>query len=130
MSNVARLQDFASTCVALFLMFWLFTSSLTAIVIPWYQLMGFSHWNITVISVLSVSFLLCLISYAAASLTSPGRVPKWFIELHSSKEIVESHPVNAEKPRWCGKCNAPKPPRAHHCSACGVCVLKMDHHCI
>ena len=22
-----------------------------------------------------------------------------------------------------------KPPRAHHCSLCGTCTLKMDHHC-
>ncbi|KAH8818750.1 DHHC palmitoyltransferase-domain-containing protein [Flagelloscypha sp. PMI_526] len=31
--------------------------------------------------------------------------------------------------RWCRKCWAPKPERAHHCSFCGQCVLKMDHHC-
>ncbi|PWN41221.1 zf-DHHC-domain-containing protein [Ceraceosorus guamensis] len=31
--------------------------------------------------------------------------------------------------RWCAKCNAPKPDRAHHCSTCGVCILRMDHHC-
>ena len=31
--------------------------------------------------------------------------------------------------RWCAKCDAPKPDRAHHCSTCGVCVLRMDHHC-
>ncbi|KAI0917485.1 hypothetical protein AcW1_007326 [Taiwanofungus camphoratus] len=32
--------------------------------------------------------------------------------------------------KWCRKCNAPKPERAHHCSSCGRCVLKMDHHCV
>jgi len=31
--------------------------------------------------------------------------------------------------RWCRKCSAPKPERTHHCSTCGCCVLKMDHHC-
>ena len=31
--------------------------------------------------------------------------------------------------RWCRKCECVKPPRAHHCSMCGVCTLKMDHHC-
>ena len=29
----------------------------------------------------------------------------------------------------CTKCNAPKPPRAHHCSVCNTCVARMDHHC-
>ncbi|KAJ2302641.1 palmitoyltransferase for Vac8p [Coemansia sp. RSA 2706] len=33
------------------------------------------------------------------------------------------------EPRFCLKCNVPKPDRAHHCSTCNVCVLKMDHHC-
>ncbi|THH26998.1 hypothetical protein EUX98_g7190 [Antrodiella citrinella] len=31
--------------------------------------------------------------------------------------------------KWCRKCWAPKPPRTHHCSVCGKCILKMDHHC-
>uniref|UniRef100_A0A6A7G7B8 Palmitoyltransferase n=1 Tax=Hirondellea gigas TaxID=1518452 RepID=A0A6A7G7B8_9CRUS len=29
----------------------------------------------------------------------------------------------------CGKCGNVKPARAHHCSMCRTCVLKMDHHC-
>jgi len=31
--------------------------------------------------------------------------------------------------RWCKKCEAPKPPRAHHCRHCARCVPRMDHHC-
>lgn len=31
--------------------------------------------------------------------------------------------------RWCKKCAAPKPLRAHHCKHCGTCIPKMDHHC-
>ena len=31
--------------------------------------------------------------------------------------------------RFCKKCHARKPDRAHHCSTCNRCVLKMDHHC-
>ncbi|ORY38574.1 zf-DHHC-domain-containing protein [Rhizoclosmatium globosum] len=29
------------------------------------------------------------------------------------------------KPRYCKKCQAWKPDRAHHCSQCGICVLRM-----
>jgi palmitoyltransferase ZDHHC2/15/20 len=32
-------------------------------------------------------------------------------------------------PRFCKKCQTPKPDRTHHCSTCRRCVLKMDHHC-
>ncbi|XP_066587516.1 palmitoyltransferase ZDHHC2 isoform X2 [Prorops nasuta] len=31
--------------------------------------------------------------------------------------------------RLCDKCQLIKPDRAHHCSVCGTCILKMDHHC-
>ncbi|CAN0403425.1 unnamed protein product, partial [Hapterophycus canaliculatus] len=31
--------------------------------------------------------------------------------------------------KWCYKCDAFKPPRAHHCSLCQRCIVKMDHHC-
>ncbi|KAF3034546.1 palmitoyltransferase for Vac8p [Didymella keratinophila] len=31
--------------------------------------------------------------------------------------------------RFCNKCQTHKPDRAHHCSTCKRCVLKMDHHC-
>ncbi|KAI3394635.1 hypothetical protein diail_2499 [Diaporthe ilicicola] len=31
--------------------------------------------------------------------------------------------------RWCKKCDAPKPLRAHHCRLCKTCIPKMDHHC-
>ncbi|KAF2462065.1 DHHC palmitoyltransferase-domain-containing protein [Lineolata rhizophorae] len=31
--------------------------------------------------------------------------------------------------RFCKKCQTQKPDRAHHCSTCRRCVLKMDHHC-
>jgi len=29
----------------------------------------------------------------------------------------------------CSKCEAVKPPGAHHCRICGRCIKKMDHHC-
>lgn len=31
--------------------------------------------------------------------------------------------------RMCRRCQAYKPPRAHHCSICKRCIIKMDHHC-
>ena len=31
--------------------------------------------------------------------------------------------------KFCKVCEVVKPPRAHHCSLCNKCVLRMDHHC-
>ncbi len=31
---------------------------------------------------------------------------------------------------WCPVCKVVRPPRAGHCRICGVCVLRLDHHCV
>lgn len=54
--------------------------------------------------------------------TNPGTTPL-------RKEKLPLVPRNADAMRECKKCSTAKPPRAHHCSICQRCVLKMDHHC-
>ncbi|XP_055965342.1 palmitoyltransferase ZDHHC23 isoform X2 [Sorex fumeus] len=34
------------------------------------------------------------------------------------------------KEDWCAKCQLVRPPRAWHCRICGICVRRMDHHCV
>ena len=47
---------------------------------------------------------------------------------------VEDNPpppdFDSENCPKCDKCGNWKPPRTHHCSLCGTCTLKMDHHCM
>ncbi|KAB8606241.1 hypothetical protein FH972_025871 [Carpinus fangiana] len=64
------------------------------------------------------SLIACLlICYARACLTDPGKIPtQWIPAAHDQK-------------RWCRKCEAYKPPRAHHCKECARCITRMDHHC-
>ena len=31
---------------------------------------------------------------------------------------------------WCPACRLARPPRAGHCRICGVCVRRLDHHCV
>lgn len=80
-------------------------------------------------------------SYFVAVLTDPGSVPpNWRPVLdEESGEIdalngsefsaLQSDQSNQDI-RFCRKCTQLKPPRCHHCSVCGRCVLKMDHHCV
>jgi len=48
------------------------------------------------------------------------------LEGEDAEAGLEAIPYGMKK---CKKCYNPKPPRAHHCSVCNTCVLKMDHHC-
>ncbi|CAG5118143.1 unnamed protein product [Candidula unifasciata] len=63
----------------------------------------FSHWLLVNI----------VFNYFMAAFTKPGHPPQ------NVPEVVSI----------CKKCIAPKPPRTHHCTVCGTCILKMDHHC-
>uniref|UniRef100_A0A0D6QYC6 S-acyltransferase n=1 Tax=Araucaria cunninghamii TaxID=56994 RepID=A0A0D6QYC6_ARACU len=94
-------------------------------------------------------FLLVMLlwSYFAVVLTDPGGVPpNWMPEI--DEECGETIPLTCpefnvpalgqalpndhskSRVRFCKKCNDWKPPRCHHCSVCGRCILKMDHHCV
>ncbi|KAH6625308.1 DHHC palmitoyltransferase-domain-containing protein [Boeremia exigua] len=83
--------------------------------------------------------LYCLLnwSYTAAVFTDPGS-PLSLRNGYSNLPQQEggamqytSFTVKASDGgvRFCNKCQTHKPDRAHHCSTCKRCVLKMDHHC-
>lgn len=38
-------------------------------------------------------------------------------------------PQSPEEWTVCSRCEAYRPPRAHHCRVCHRCVRRMDHHC-
>ncbi|XP_075226902.1 palmitoyltransferase ZDHHC2 isoform X4 [Lycorma delicatula] len=46
-----------------------------------------------------------------------------------AQNLPVTNRTNSGSIRYCEKCKLIKPDRAHHCSVCGHCVLKMDHHC-
>lgn len=83
-----------------------------------------------------VLYILLNWSYSVAVFTDPGSPSKPVAasgyaylptqELSSRENLTVKSTGQA---RFCKKCQAPKPDRTHHCSACGRCVLKMDHHC-
>ena len=48
---------------------------------------------------------------------------------NTSRRAVATCRTNSSNCPSHAQCNLVKPDRAHHCSTCGYCILKMDHHC-
>ncbi|KAL6230877.1 Palmitoyltransferase pfa3 [Aspergillus navahoensis] len=98
-----------------------------------------SSWIGLPTSILGVVLYLALnISYTTAVFTDPGSplgLRSGGEHTYNALPITElpeytSYTVNSTGgSRFCKKCQCPKPDRAHHCSTCKRCVLKMDHHC-
>ncbi|KAM4859998.1 palmitoyltransferase ZDHHC20 isoform 1-T1 [Thomomys bottae] len=95
-------------------------------------------------------FVMFVWSYGMTIFTSPATPSKEFYLSSSEKERYEKEfsqerqqeilrrvardlPIDTTSAskaiRYCEKCQLIKPDRAHHCSACDACILKMDHHC-
>mmetsp|Transcript_35569 Transcript_35569/g.98461 ORF Transcript_35569/g.98461 Transcript_35569/m.98461 type:complete len:442 (-) Transcript_35569:199-1524(-) len=77
---------------------------------------------------------LALWSYLQAHWADPGSVPRrWQDFALSAGDTLPVAPARLEwqpgKATWCKKCAFPRPERSHHCHVCGICVLRMDHHC-
>ncbi|XP_073286791.1 probable protein S-acyltransferase 14 [Primulina huaijiensis] len=85
-------------------------------------------------------FLLVMLlwCYFSVVFTDPGSVPSnWRPAMDEERGVTDlltttEFPTNSDNQevRYCRNCNQLKPPRCHHCSVCGRCVLKMDHHCV
>ncbi|ETV97113.1 hypothetical protein H310_09922 [Aphanomyces invadans] len=73
----------------------------------------------------SVHYVLCVC-------TNPGRL----VDVNPPSEGLRNDDDNADPKAdlahlgICRHCDVAKPPHAHHCHACGVCVLDLDHHCV
>ncbi|KAK4193468.1 Palmitoyltransferase PFA4 [Podospora australis] len=70
-------------------------------------------------------------TYYKACAVDPGRYifpPSSTSPPPSSKDSKQTIAKTTPE-RWCKKCAAPKPPRAHHCRHCNRCIPRMDHHC-
>ena len=92
------------------------------------------------LSAAGVFFLFCIyFNYLFAVFTPPGSPPlPTEQEEKDQEEEAQAQQRGGggredsatEGYRSCKKCSAKKPPRCHHCSQCGSCTLKFDHHCV
>jgi hypothetical protein len=77
------------------------------------------HWALALYLLARIA-----IHYVLAVITPPGS-PR--LDNMTDEEVEQLRTAGFEA--WCRKCELPKPPRTHHCSFCGKCVLGFDHHC-
>ena len=78
-------------------------------------------WGTIFFIVFNTLCTLAVIAHWRAAWADPGKVPKM-------KEPPGS--MVPSRVKYCRKCEMNwKPERAHHCSECGQCIFKMDHHC-
>lgn len=96
------------------------------IIIPHLADSGTPNW-VLLLQVAFGCFLLVnvMYNYAMAVCLRAGEPPPFPGDVEKDAELgMASIPW-----KQCHKCLLSKPPRAHHCSVCRQCVLKMDHHC-
>ncbi|EAQ90645.1 hypothetical protein CHGG_02580 [Chaetomium globosum CBS 148.51] len=78
-------------------------------------------------------YLLLNWCYTTAVFTPPGSTTNdngySTLPTHAAPTATSFTVKSNGEMRFCKKCQARKPDRAHHCSTCRRCVLKMDHHC-
>ena len=90
-------------------------------------------WNSTLITLIGLTLMiLSLASSYRLTQTAPGNVPPGWAEYVTTHAIPVSlsdpksfHPRSAV---MCPECKQSRPERAFHCSDCGVCITRMDHH--
>lgn len=120
-------------------------------ILPW---LGFSILGVLNIILFNTVSIIALYSHLKTMTTNPGAVPKTARPLLTDKEerdyesgsgitvapggrtpppTTRNKQLTNERPepfkKYCRKCKAFKPIRAHHCSICRRCIVKMDHHC-
>merc|ERR1712087_48802 len=89
------------------------------------------------ITLVGVYLLTCIIfNHQSCVWTSPGYsplkielYPKECQEIPSKYYKFDPELKQHDVVRYCNQCQCYKSWRAHHCSICKRCVLKMDHHC-
>ncbi|ORM41126.1 Palmitoyltransferase ZDHHC9 [Babesia sp. Xinjiang] len=83
-----------------------------------------------------------VVEFLFVSTSNPGFLDKKLFPGHAFNHLTGSYrrvapqrflevPINGQivRAKYCVTCHIYRPPRTVHCSSCGGCVLRYDHHC-
>ncbi|KAM7453767.1 hypothetical protein BLSTO_05480 [Blastocystis sp. subtype 1] len=82
------------------------------------------QWGTTLALVVRCMYVVGFSSFLYTGMCNPGIVLKTEDNSLENQEKLESLSYS-----YCSLCDLYRPPRAAHCSACGVCFEGFDHHC-
>jgi hypothetical protein len=68
--------------------------------------------------ILHVYAVVIVYCYYKACFTDPGKIPKDWVPKQNETPKGKDSQDERQRQRWCRKCQAYKPPRAHHCKTC------------
>ena len=105
-----------------------------SVIKPW---LGFSVVGCLHMVCFNALSLLAMYCHFRAMTTDPGAVPKAAMPCLDDDAEMDYEATEREAgassrnkyKKFCKRCKAFKPVRAHHCSICTRCIVKMDHHC-
>ena len=127
-----RLVGFLMPLFVLGIVCWSYYVFVVDICILFYYSIGLLPIGIGLLLIYHVILFFFLWCWGAAVFSNPGEVPASWGASGASEAESSRFPrsVFGGSLRYCVHCRKVKPDRTHHCSLCGVCVLKMDHHCM
>eukprot|EP01084_Bolivina_argentea_P032406 59962_1 len=106
-----------------------FVSYCTLILAVPYRIHESSENGSIIIGIIYLLLAICFIITSILTLSSFIRCVFTSSSVCDNPPSISATHINNETCRKCQKCLQFKPSRAHHCSICSACVLKMDHHC-
>eukprot|EP00792_Barthelona_sp_PAP020_P006121 TRINITY_DN2914_c0_g1_i1.p1 TRINITY_DN2914_c0_g1~~TRINITY_DN2914_c0_g1_i1.p1 ORF type:complete len:310 (+),score=32.79 TRINITY_DN2914_c0_g1_i1:77-1006(+) len=120
-------------CMTIFVWIWGILSDLYSTIVIFPYLFANIYILCIIEAIYQIIFIFSIVSYARTVYSNPGFVdndyqPSSTVVKHPKEELITTE-ASFYKATWCKHCNNWRPPRAHHCSICDRCVLKMDHHC-
>ncbi|XP_035696431.1 palmitoyltransferase ZDHHC3-like [Branchiostoma floridae] len=90
-------------------------------------------WGAFHVVLFNIIVFLLTLAHLRAVFSDPGIVPLPAnnIDFSDVRSAGKRKLSEKEAEDWtvCARCDAYRPPRAHHCKICRRCIRRMDHHC-